>query len=256
MKIACVQYDIAWEDPYANYATVRSMLGASGLPPGSLAILPEMFSTGFSMNVAGIDDGPTQETQQVIADFACRMGIYLIGGVVTRGSDGRGRNQAVVCDPSGAIIARYHKMQPFSPGGESQHYTAGDDIVLFQWNRFTVCPLICYDLRFPEIFRSAVRRGANLFVVIASWPQTRLSHWIALLRARAIENQAYVAGVNRIGNDPKYSYNGGSLIIDPRGEILADAGSSPGMISADVDFDGLTTYRSELPFLEDIRGSL
>lgn len=253
MIIACVQYDIAWEDPYANYGIVRSLLGASSLPPGSLAILPEMFSTGFSMNVATIDDGPTQETQQVLADFACRMGIHLIGGVVTRGPDGRGRNEAVVCDPSGAIVARYQKMQPFRLGGESDHYTAGNDVVLFPWDRLTVCPLICYDLRFPEIFRSAVRRGANLFVVIANWPQTRISHWVALLQARAIENQAYVAGVNRIGKDPNHSYSGRSLIIDPRGEILADAGAGLGVISADVDFDALSAYRRELPFLEDIR---
>lgn len=256
MKIACVQYDIAWEEPYANYGIVRSMLGASALPPGSLAILPEMFSTGFSMNVSAIDDGPTQETQQVLADFACRMGIHLVGGVVTRGPDRRGRNEAVVCDPSGAIVARYQKIQPFTLGGESDHYTAGDDIVLFQWNRFTVCPLICYDLRFPELFRRAVRRGANLFVVMANWPQTRISHWTSLLQARAIENQAYVAGVNRIGKDPNHSYNGRSLIIDPGGEILADAGASPGVITADAEFDLLNAYRRELPFLRDIRDDL
>ncbi len=118
-------------------------------------------------------------------------------------------------------------MQPFRPGGESDHYAAGDDVVLFQWDRFTVCTLICYDLRFPEIFRRAVRRGANLFIVMANWPQTRISHWTALLKARAIENQAYVAGVNRIGKDPMHAYSGGSLIIDPRGEVLADAAHLP-----------------------------
>src|SRR5258708_8808614 len=111
MKIACVQYDIIWEEPYANYAIVRTMLGASGLPPGSLAILPEMFSTGFSMNVAGIDGGPTQETQQVLADFACRTAIRLAVGVVTRTPAGRAPHHAPLCAPPRPTLSR----QPTPP---------------------------------------------------------------------------------------------------------------------------------------------
>jgi len=256
MRIACVQFDIAWEDPYANYATVRALLGASGLEPGSLAILPEMFATGFSMNVDAIDDGPLQETQQVLADWACRMGIYLIGGIVTRSPDGRGFNEAVAVDPSGAIISRYRKMHPFRFAGETDHYAPGDAIVTLPWGPFTVCPLICYDLRFPELFRAAVRRGANLFTVIANWPAAREPHWLALLQARAIENQAYVAAVNRVGSDPSNHYAGRSLIIDPRGNLLADAQSSPGVIGADVDFDAMERYRREFPALADIRDDL
>ncbi|HKG80277.1 MAG TPA: nitrilase-related carbon-nitrogen hydrolase, partial [Pyrinomonadaceae bacterium] len=117
---------------------------------------------------------------------------------------------------------------------------------------FTVSPFICYDLRFPEIFRAAVFQGAQLFVVIANWPASRVRHWITLLKARAIENQAYVMGVNRCGNDPKLSYSGHSMIIDPRGEVLADASEVEGVISAEIDAEALAQYRREFPFLNDI----
>ncbi len=256
MQVACVQFDIAWEDMHANYASVRSLLGAAGLPPGSLAILPEMFATGFSMDVDAASDDPDRETQQVLADFACRMGIYLLGGVVSRAPDGRGYNEAVACDPSGAIVARYQKMHPFALAGEAEHYVAGSKIVLFPWHSFIVCPLICYDLRFPELFRAAVRQGANFFTVIANWPTTREEHWVKLLQARAIENQAYVAGINRTGKDPRYTYGGRSLIIDPHGEILADAGASPGVIRAETEFDAMQAYRRDFPALADMRNDL
>src|SRR5690606_28262256 len=114
-------------------------------------------------------------------------------------------------------------------------------IICFSWQGFTVAPFICYDLRFPEIFRHAVQRGANLIPVIACFPQARELHWMALLRARAIENQLYIAGVNRCGSDPKLAYSGRSMIIDPKGEILADAGNGESVIGAEVSLSDLNT---------------
>ena len=105
----------------------------------------------------------------------------------------------------------------------------------------------------PEHFRAATRRGAQLITVISSWPVTRIQHWVTLLQARAIENQAYVAGVNRCGNDPKLTYNGRSIIVSPKGDILADAGNGETVISADVNLEELLTYRKDLPFLQDMR---
>ena len=112
---------------------------------------------------------------------------------------------------------------------------------------------ICYDLRFPEAFRSVVRRGAEVLVVIANWPEPRRDHWRTLLQARAIENQCYVVGVNRTGTDPKLSYSGDSMIVAPRGEVLADAGSDERVISAELDGEALRAYRAEFPVLSDIR---
>jgi predicted amidohydrolase len=122
-----------------------------------------------------------------------------------------------------------------------------------RWHDFQVAPFVCYDLRFPEIFRAAVKQETGLFVVIANWPSAREEHWLALLKARAIENQAYVLGVNRCGDDPKLHYSGRSQLIDPRGAILADAGESEGVISAELDLKALEEYRSSFPALADMK---
>jgi predicted amidohydrolase len=202
MQIVACQLDIAWEDKPANFARVRELLSAATLEPGALVVLPEMFATGFSMHVGTIaepEDGPTHA---FLAGLAKDLQAYVVGGVVTRAADGRGRNEAAVFGPTGAVAARYAKMQPFSLAGETTHYEAGPAVVTFPWHEFTASPFVCYDLRFPELFRRAVRQGAELLVVIANWPLARDAHWLALLRARAIENQCYVVGVNRAGDDP------------------------------------------------------
>jgi predicted amidohydrolase len=181
------------------------------------------------------------------------LGIFLLGGVVTAAKGDKGLNQAAVFSPEGKELARYTKLQPFAPGGEADNYDAGQEPFLFSWQGFTVAPFICYDLRFPEHFRAAARRGAQLFAVIANWPVARIQHWVALLQARAIENQAYVAGVNRVGRDPTLVYSGRSLIVSAKGEVLADAGNGESIISADLDPAELESYRRDLPFLRDMR---
>jgi predicted amidohydrolase len=253
MQIVCLQLDSVWEDKAANHAKVRRLLAATPPEPNALVLLPEMFATGFSMNIAKISESATHESETFLAQAAREFGIFLMGGIVTTAPDGRGRNEAVVFAPNGAQIARYHKLHPFSFGGETRCYAAGDCLASFAWSEFQVAPFICYDLRFPEIFRAAVRQGAQLYTVIANWPTARVEHWITLLRARAIENQAYVAGVNRCGNDPSLAYPGRSLIIDPRGDILADGGSEECAISADVDLKSLIDYRNSFPALADMR---
>lgn len=253
MKIYCVQHDIAWENRRANFAKVESLLAAAKLEAGSLVLLPEMFASGFSMNVAAIHEGRERESERFLAATAKKFGIFLLGGIVTTKTNGKGSNQSVVFTPDGKELARYSKMQPFTPGGESAMFDAGRSPTLFDWQGLKVSPFICYDLRFPEHFRTATKRGAQLITVIASWPVTRIQHWITLLQARAIENQAYVAGVNRCGKDPKLSYNGRSLIIGPKGDILADAGNGESVISAEVNLEELIAYRRDLPFLADMR---
>ena len=253
MKIYCVQHDIAWENRRANFAKVEALLSAAKPEAGSLVLLPEMFASGFSMNITAIREGRERETERFLAATAKKLGIFLLGGIVTTKTNGKGINQSVVFTPDGKELARYSKMQPFTPGGESAKYDAGKSPTVFDWQGFKVSPFVCYDLRFPEHFRTATKRGAQLITVIASWPVTRIQHWITLLQARAIENQAYVAGVNRCGKDPKLSYNGRSLIISPKGDILADAGNGESVISAEVSLDELIAYRRDLPFLADMR---
>lgn len=253
MKAIGVQLDIVWEDKPANYEKVQSLLARAEIEPASLVVLPEMFATGFSMNVQDICEEASAETETFLAAMAEQYKSCVLGGVVRRNADGLGRNEAVVFAPSGREIARYCKMHPFSFAAETEYYAPGEQTVTFQWLDFTVAPFICYDLRFPEVFRHAVQQEADLYAVIACWPALREAHWTALLKARAIENQAYVVGVNRCGNDPKLTYPGRSTIIDPRGEVLASAGAEEGTIQAELDPASLKKYRSDFPALADIR---
>jgi predicted amidohydrolase len=253
MNIYGIQLDSIWENKAANHAKVRSLLAKASPARGSLVVLPEMFSTGFSMNVPAVTEGKARESELFLSRTAQELGVFMLGGVVTTTPSGRGLNQSVIFAPDGRELARYSKMQPFNLGGEGQHYAAGDQIVTFPWQGFTVAPFVCYDLRFPELFRAAARRGAQLLVVIASWPVKRIHHWVTLLQARAIENQAYVVGVNRCGDDPKNHHNGHSLILDPQGAILADAGEKEGIISAEVAVETVVSWRKEFPALQDMR---
>ena len=253
MHLYCCQLDLTWENKQANFAKARSIVSAAKPEHGSLVLLPELFATGFTMNTAPLAEKPGGETEQFLAGLARELGVFVLGGVLGAAGKGRGRNLSVVFSPEGREIARYAKMQTFTIGGETAAYEAGTEPVLFDWAGFAVAPFICYDLRFPEHFRVATRRGAQLITVIASWPVARIEHWVALLRARAIENQAYVAGCNRCGTDPKLTYNGRSVIVSPKGDVLADAGDGEKIIHADVDLAVLQAYRKDLPFLADMR---
>ncbi|MEZ5275022.1 MAG: carbon-nitrogen family hydrolase [Opitutaceae bacterium] len=252
MKIFGIQFSITWQDKPANFTRVGDLVAEAGPPAGSLIVLPEMFATGFSMEVDAVVDEGKEPTEVFLGSLAARHGCFVIAGRVSRAEDGLGSNEAIVVGPDGRVIQRYRKMHPFSYGGEDEHYAAGREPVLFEWHGMKVCPLVCYDLRFPEVFRTAVVRGAECFAVIANWPRARQMHWEQLLKARAIENQAYVVGVNRVGSDPNVKYRGGSLIIDPRGEVLAGAGDEEVVLSADIDPAALDEYRQRFPALRDI----
>ncbi len=253
MNIYALQFDIAWEDKAANHRTVEQLLQSSAPVPGSIVVLPEMFATGFSMNLTATDDTASGQTLRFVRSMALQYGVTVVAGLVNRHHSGLGLNQSIAISPSGEELARYDKIFPFTPGGEAAHYAAGSRLSLFPWQGFTVAQFICYDLRFPEIFRAAASQGANLITVIASWPKARTAHWIALLQARAIENQSYVVGVNRCGQDPGFGYSGRSLVIAPSGEIIADAGNASTVISATPDIEDLVDYRRRLPFLADLR---
>jgi omega-amidase len=253
MHLAGVQLDIVWEDKVANHGKVRDKVAAAKLPKGSLVVLPEMFATGFSMNVAEIAEEPGGMTEAFLEALAMELGIFVAGGIVTRAPDGRGLNQSVTVGPDGAVVARYSKIHPFSYAGETAHYAPGTETLTYAWGGSSVAPFVCYDLRFPEIFRNATKKGAQILTVIANWPEPREAHWLALLKARAIENQAFVIGVNRCGRDPKLAYSGRGQVIDPRGNILADGGNAEGVFGAEIDLASLLAYRKDFPALQDMR---
>lgn len=248
MNVYGVQLDCVWESPADNRRKVTELLAAADLKPGGLIVLPEMFLTGFSMNAERTAEKAGGPQERFLAELAARHGCAVLGGVVTaHEADAAPRNEAVALAPDGRVLARYAKQHPFSPIGESTAYAAGDETVLFDWAGLRIAPLVCYDLRFPEVARQAAARGAELLVCIASWPAARVEHWLTLLRARAIENQAWVAGVNRCGRDPNFKYPGRSVVVDPKGVIVADAGDREQVLSAVCDPEVARAWREAFP---------
>lgn len=251
MHLVACQFDLAWEDRTANYAAARELLEKESLPLGSLIVLPEMFASGYSMDVDRVAEPSSAPTRAFLRELAQTYQSWVLGGLVEKGSLSRGKNLACLYRPDGSDAGCYQKIHTFTYAGESDHYERGRDLLLEPIGDFALCPLICYDLRFPELFRSGTDLGASLFAVIANWPSARLAHWLTLLRARAIENQAVVIGVNRTGTDPKHVYPGHSIIINEQGNILAEAGETPQCISADVSFAQVEGWRNEFPALRD-----
>ncbi|NDH15584.1 MAG: hypothetical protein EBY48_00605 [Opitutae bacterium] len=193
MKVHLVQFSPLWEDKEANFARVEHLIESSSPEPHSLVVLPEAFATGFSLNLQVTCGGEPEQTHAFLSRLSSTHKVWIMAGCISPDPSGAlGRNLAVLFDPAGRYIGEYQKMYPFTPMGEDKKHMAGQEPKLFNIKDFRLCPLLCYDLRFPELFRTSVKKGANLFVVLASWPDSRMSHWHALLLARAIENQAYV----------------------------------------------------------------
>ena len=167
-----------------------------------------------------------------------------------------GRNCATILDPAGTVVGTYEKVHPFSYGHEARHFSAGGHLLLRRCGEAVTSPLICYDLRFPELWRLAAAEGTELFTIGASWPSARQDNWRSLLIARAVENQAYVVAANRIGSDPTHAYVGGSMIVSPAGAVLAEAAHEPAVIQAEIDLSALRRWREEFPALKDLRRDL
>jgi predicted amidohydrolase len=251
MRVHVLQPDTIWHDRSANHAKAAALIESAKPAAGDLIVLPEMFAVGFTMDVAAATDG-SGETARFLAGLAEKFGATVVGGNVIR-PDERGRNVAEIFAPGGGRIGQYAKIHPFSYVGETTHYAGGDQLRLFPLGDFTASAFVCYDLRFPEIFRAATLGGADVLIVIANWPAARMQHWLALLTARAIENQAYVIGCNRVGRDPNVAYLGHSVVIDPRGQTVADAGDAETVLTAALDRTALCEYRAQFPALADTR---
>ena len=255
MQLVSVQLDMAWQDKAANHDKVRSLLDSASFESGALIVLPEMFDTGFSMNIEATAQTDARESETFLRELANDKNAAVMGGVVGPIVNGKASNEAVVFDPDGNELVRYRKMQLFTPSGEDDSFVAGDRHQVFQWQGINIAPFICYDLRFPELFRQAAVDGAELITVIASWPEVRSEHWVRLLQARAIENLAYVVGVNRCGADPTLTYDGRTVGFDPQGNCLFEADRTEQVVVAKIDIEQARQWRTEFPALNDIRES-
>jgi predicted amidohydrolase len=210
-----------------------------------------MFATGFSMDPERIAEDEGGPTEQFLLTQAADHDAYLIASIAQRGADGNYRNNAVIARPDGSV-ERYAKIHPFSYAGEHKRYAAGTDFLTTDLDGLRVSVFVCYDLRFADEFWQ-LAHDTDLYVVPANWPQPRHEHWRLLLRARAVENQAYVLGVNRVGLDKDLPHAGGSALIDPLGKTLADAGEDETIITGEVDASTVSEVRTRFPFLADRR---
>lgn len=253
LSVHLIQIDSVWEDRAANHAKARQLIAEAAPQPGALIILPETFSTGFSMNLAVTAEPEGGATEQFLRDVAAQYQCCVIGGLVTRKAESSGANQSLAIAPDGTVLGRYTKNYPFSLIGEDKTHPAGTEVVVFEWQGLRIAPLICYDLRFPELARAAVRAGAEVLIYIAAWPVKRIQHWITLLQARAIENQAYAIGVNRCGTDPEFTYTGRSIVVDPHGVVIADAAEREGSVCARIEPAVVRAWRDQFPALRDAK---
>ena len=246
MKVTIIQSDIVWGNPSEN---VRSADEAIDRNPGSdLYILPEMFSTGFCTFPEGIAEPSDGRTLEWMKSKASETDAAIAGSVAIC-ENGRYYNRFYFVKPDGNVTT-YDKKHLFTYGGEHKRFTAGTERVVVEWRGVRILLEVCYDLRFPVWARN--RGDYDMILYVASWPTPRVSAWSALLVARAIENQCYVAGVNRVGTDPACEYCGGSVIIDPYGKtMVACTMGEECEVSAEVDMEKLNAFREKFPVLSD-----
>lgn len=245
MKITMLQRDIVWADPQANMRRNDCLFTDGG---ADLYVFPEMFSTGFCTEPEGIAEPVPSETLRWMKEKAARFRCAIAGSVAVYEA-GEYFNRFYFVYPDGRTV-QYDKRHLFTFGGEHLRFTPGSERVIITYKGVRILPLICYDLRFPVWSRN--RGDYDLVIYVASWPAPRTNVWRHLLRARAMENQCYVAGVNRCGRDPNNVYEGGTVMIDPCGNVMAERpDGAEGSISAETDLDSLKAIRAGFPVLDD-----
>lgn len=246
MKVIILQSDIEWANPVANVQNINRMIDAAGV--ADLYVLPEMFSTGFCTEPEGVAEPMDSATLRWMQQKAAVTGAAIAGSIAVY-EDGKYYNRFYFVKPDGQV-SHYDKHHLFTYGGEHNHFTAGGERVVVEHCGVRILLEVCYDLRFPVWSRN--RGDYDMILYVASWPESRVAAWSALLVARAIENQCYVAGVNRVGSDPKCNYCGGSAIIDPYGKTLAACTMGEECAaSAEVNMEALRAFREKFPVLND-----
>jgi predicted amidohydrolase len=243
LRVTLVQTELAWQDPAANRHRLAAHL--RGLSSHTdLVALPEMFSTGFSMDAAALAEDMAGPTIGWMREEAAALGCVITGSLIVR-EEGRCYNRLVWARPDGTL-QHYDKRHLFRIAGEQDHYAAGGRRLVVELKGWRVCPMICYDLRFPVWSRN--RDDYDLLLYVANWPQRRAHAWSTLLKARAIENLSYVVGVNRIGRDGNgATYAGDSVALDFLGQTLSSEGGGDRVETAVLDLESLHAYRRSFP---------
>lgn len=247
ITISGIQFDIIWEDRGKNIEKIESML--SDIPDDTdILILPEMFTTGFSMKPADLAESMDGETIRWIKEQSEKKNIVIAGSIIINDA-GLYRNRFLWVEPNGTI-SYYDKRHSFGLAGESKYYTCGKEKITFEYKGWKFLPSICYDLRFPVWMKNNMEY--HVIINVANWPSPRTAHWTIFLISRAIENQSYLIGINRVGTDGEGRYyTGDSAIITHNGNCLTRLSKTEGIISAKLSMEKLLEYRKEYPFLKD-----
>lgn len=250
MKIALIQYNPAWEDKESNKQKILSLVRE--IEGVELFIFPEMTLTGFTMKSQEMSETIQGESFRFFSLLAKEKASNVFAGIIER-RDKRVYNTIIHIKPDGDLVKLYRKIHPFSYSGENEHFDAGVKPAYTKIRTWKIGLTICYDLRFPELYRKYGKKRTHLIVNIANWPDTRIEHWRTLLKARAIENQCYVAGINRVGKDPKLLYPGFSSVFDPMGKDLVAVENEEKVIVVELDKNYVKEVREKFPFLDDIK---
>ena len=246
MKLLLLQTDIHWNEPGRNRERATELIESS--PKVDLIVLPEMFTTGFATVPEGIAEAANTDTLAWMQDTSARQNAAIAGSVATE-EDGKYYNRFYFVKPDGTYTV-YNKRHLFTFAGEDKHYEAGEERIIVEWRGWRILLQVCYDLRFPVFARN--RGDYDMILYVANWPTVRIHPWNTLLRARAIENVCYVAGINRTGVDPYVSYSGGTALIDFKGETAAEtAWNSEEAVCCEVDQEALIQFRNKFPALND-----
>lgn len=252
MKIAAIQHDIAWSDRAANFSALEAMIDEAAANGAHMALLTEMFSTGFVVDDDSIGEERNGPSSAFLTRMAAKHQIWLGGSCPEISADDpRPFNSFVMVAPNGDQH-RYEKIHRFTFGGEDKHFRPGSQFVTIDIEGLRTSLFVCYDLRFADEFW-AVAPSTDLYLIPANWPSSRREHWMALLRARAIENQAYVVGCNRVGDGGGLHYSGDSAIYDPLGKPLAVANDTVQILYAEIDPQVVRETRQTFPFMRDRR---
>ena len=251
LTVTLLQTTLVWHNPAANCAAFDARLTHIPIPT-DLIVLPEMFSTGFSMEAAALAEPMSGPTVAWMQRTAAAYDAVVTGSLIIRADDGTYRNRLLWVRPDGSLDY-YDKRHLFSFAGEQHHYAPGTARLVQAWRGWRICPLVCYDLRFPVWSRNAAADPYDLLLYVANWPAARRNAWTTLLRARALENVAYCLGVNRVGTDGLgHDYAGDSAVIDMGGEYLVQAGNLELCITRTLHRDALLAFRAQFPALADV----
>jgi predicted amidohydrolase len=252
LKLALVQPALTEGACGANWRAAKASLDQAGAGGADLVVLPEMWHTGYAYRKLGELAKATPESIAKVGALARKYGFFVAGSWVERDEeDGRLYNTACIVGPDAKVRARYRKVHLFGPMKEDRHFTAGRSICVVKLEIGTIGMALCYDLRFPELARKMALRGAEILIYPSQWPEERLGHFHTLIAARAIENQLFTAGVNRAGRSAAIQFGGGSIVIDPRGEVLAQLGPEVGFLEAELDLDQVIATRERITYLAD-----